>query len=522
MPSTPSGRTVAASTTAATDPTAASANAASLQQILAQGISGNISGLGGFPAGTVAYPNTLQGSTQAGVGAYGTVPAAANPQATQAAAIGGNTAIEQQLASLTNSLDQATATGALGQYEATIPGWDQMSAQSSANIGSELAGQIAPDTMAMLNQQAAERGVSFDPTSANTNAAALRAMGLTSQQLQEQGQTDLTSAVSRAPKGVQFDPSTMLVTPSQQQTAQQNANTLAAAPDPSQAAAANLAALNSGMGAGQGAGLGTAAGGAGTTGGVGAGLFNNGAVGAAGGGNLDATATQGGQQYKTPIGPGLNPGDISITPAGGATETIPWDPSTAAGATSTQNLESLLQSLGIGQQDLTGIQASTAPGATADQSALALLQQMGVNPADLGLGGTSSTNTTGAANPSVTAPPDGYASWDAYDAAMVAQGLPITQFQGGGYAAPGSSMATMEGGPGAVGNYTIDSSGSIVPAGPTAQYGGSTGGGITYDPATGIAYNPDTGEVVDQSQYAPAYTDTSGDYFDEYAYDEGE
>jgi hypothetical protein len=245
-----------AKTTSSTLPVGSiSANANTLNQLLA-GISGNVGGIGGLPAGTVSYPNTLAGApSQMGQGAYGAVPGAANPQQTQATAVGGNEAIEQQLAQLTGQLDTATAAGAMAGLSQNLPGAAGLISQAGTNVGQELGGQLPADVLSFLNQQAAERGAGSGLAgSPEEDAAALRAMGLTSLGMEEQGQQDLGSLINDIPKGLQFDPSTMLVTPQQQLQQQQLANDLAAAPDPTMAAEANLAALAKGVGTGGGLG----------------------------------------------------------------------------------------------------------------------------------------------------------------------------------------------------------------------------------------------------------------------------
>jgi hypothetical protein len=100
-----------------------------------------------------------------------------------------------------------------------------LEAASSANIDSELQGQLPADVLMQLNQQAAERGVSTgSPGSDNSNAAALRALGLTSLDLTGRGQSDLSSAVGRNPAAPIFDPTTQLLTPYQAGNLQNQAN----------------------------------------------------------------------------------------------------------------------------------------------------------------------------------------------------------------------------------------------------------------------------------------------------------
>jgi hypothetical protein len=103
-----------------------------------------------------------------------------------------------------------------------VYGGTQMEQQSSQNIQNELAGILPQDYLQNLQSTLAQRGASggFGVDSANTNAAALRAMGIQSQQLQQQGQADLTSAYNRAAPLV--DASQFAMTPGLLETQQQN------------------------------------------------------------------------------------------------------------------------------------------------------------------------------------------------------------------------------------------------------------------------------------------------------------
>lgn len=118
-----------------------------------------------------------------------------------------------QLTDLINTMNRNAQKQSL---EARIPNNPALEAKSSANIGSELGGQVPTDVMNLLGQQAAERGVATGAVgSPNANAAYLRALGLTSLGMQEQGQQDLTRADARNPAAPIFDPTTQLITPYQ-------------------------------------------------------------------------------------------------------------------------------------------------------------------------------------------------------------------------------------------------------------------------------------------------------------------
>lgn len=120
-----------------------------------------------------------------------------------------------QLSQMINAINQAN-------NQARVPGGAALERQSSANIQNELAGLLSPDYLQNLQSTIAQRGATggFGVDSANTNAAALRAMGLQSQQLQQQGQTDLTAAYNRA--APLWDVSQGMVTPGLLETQQQN------------------------------------------------------------------------------------------------------------------------------------------------------------------------------------------------------------------------------------------------------------------------------------------------------------
>lgn len=119
-----------------------------------------------------------------------------------------------QISDIINQINKAAQTSALN---ARIPGAAALETKSSANIGQELSGQVPSDVTALLQQQAAERGVAtgVGPTSPNANAAYLRALGLTSLQQEQMGQQNLTAADARNPAAPIFDPTKLLMTPEQ-------------------------------------------------------------------------------------------------------------------------------------------------------------------------------------------------------------------------------------------------------------------------------------------------------------------
>jgi hypothetical protein len=133
------------------------------------------------------------------------------------------------LTNLTNYINDLQRRAQTQANQNRIPGAADLETQSSENIGSELRGQVDPETLRVLGQQAAERGVrtGIDSSSPNANAAYLQALGLTGIQLQQQGQRDLTAAYARNPAAPLFDPATQLMTPYQAGTLDLEAQRLA-------------------------------------------------------------------------------------------------------------------------------------------------------------------------------------------------------------------------------------------------------------------------------------------------------
>jgi hypothetical protein len=128
----------------------------------------------------------------------------------------GNAGDTSKLSDLINSINlkaQQTAN------QARIPGAAGLEAKSSANIGQELGGQVPTDVMNLLQQQGAERGAAggFGADSANTGAAYLRALGLTSLGQEQAGQQNLSAAYARNPGAPLFDPTSQLLSPGQQE-----------------------------------------------------------------------------------------------------------------------------------------------------------------------------------------------------------------------------------------------------------------------------------------------------------------
>jgi len=100
----------------------------------------------------------------------------------------------------------------------------------SSNISSELAGELDPETVAQLQNTAAQFGIGAGvPLSPFVGAKGLRHLGLTAEAQKSKGAADLLAALPTVAKTLTVSPETQL------EVANRNA-TLAAAPDPQAAA----------------------------------------------------------------------------------------------------------------------------------------------------------------------------------------------------------------------------------------------------------------------------------------------
>jgi hypothetical protein len=175
--------------------------------------------------------------------AYGGVPTVPNPTATAATANAGNAANLPQLEGTAGSLNPFNEQQILGQYNMAIPNYAALTQTASGNAMSELEGNVPQDVINQLLQGAAERGITGGvPESANSNAAYLRALGLTSIGQQQTGMANLHQLSADAPIAPLFNPASMFVTPEQEQEAQMASNIYASAPNP-EAAAKNAIAV---------------------------------------------------------------------------------------------------------------------------------------------------------------------------------------------------------------------------------------------------------------------------------------
>lgn len=166
--------------------------------------------------------------------AFGGIPGVPDPISTTGTTIAGNLANFGDLEALTGKTNKLI----FDQYAGRLPGYSDLASASSANILSNLRGELPQDVVNLLGQQAAERGVGSGVSGSQfSNADYLRSLGLTSLGLKEKGEAGLTGATDRL-KGIpSFDPSTMFTKPEDVYGAYLQSNIFKAAPDPATAAA---------------------------------------------------------------------------------------------------------------------------------------------------------------------------------------------------------------------------------------------------------------------------------------------
>jgi hypothetical protein len=118
----------------------------------------------------------------------------------------------QSTADTVNKINIGATKAAQG---ARIPGGAGLEAQSSADIGSELKGEVPRDVLSLLAQQGAEGAVG---SGGNPQAAYLRALGLTSLGQIQTGQQNLSAAEARNPAAPIYDIGSNVITPYQDAT----------------------------------------------------------------------------------------------------------------------------------------------------------------------------------------------------------------------------------------------------------------------------------------------------------------
>lgn len=147
----------------------------------------------------------------------------------------------------------ASAISAGNQVNYQLPGYANSLSNIGGNINAETAGTLPPDVLRKLQQGAAERGVATGTSgSGNNDAAYLQALGLTSLDLTNMGQTNLLRQLPALP-GSQISQNPEFSPSSASATDVNSSNAIyRSAPDPRAAAIAAMAAANAGIGAGRG------------------------------------------------------------------------------------------------------------------------------------------------------------------------------------------------------------------------------------------------------------------------------
>jgi len=153
-------------------------------------------------------------------------PAVGSPAAVTAAGAGTGTGLGNQnlnnlsnpdwIKSMSEMISQINIDAQQKANAARIPNATGLEQKSSQNIQSALSGQIPNDVYQQMATRSAERGVSTgNPMGANSTADIMRALGLTSLDLQNQGQSWLTNALGRNPGATIANTQALVTTPAQ-------------------------------------------------------------------------------------------------------------------------------------------------------------------------------------------------------------------------------------------------------------------------------------------------------------------
>lgn len=206
---------------------------------------------GGHTAGGVTGGNLTGAAPFSYSPAYGGIPQVPSPTTTAGAAVAGNIGNLGGIYNLGGGVNQFQSQQLQQALGTAIPNYAGLKGAQSQNIASNLAGQVNQDVINQIIQGAAERGIATgSPGSANANSAYLRALGLTSMGLQQQGQQNLNAMIGATPLPQLMSAQSFLVGPQEQQAAQTAANLYRSAPQPAAAAGAAIGAANAGMRAG--------------------------------------------------------------------------------------------------------------------------------------------------------------------------------------------------------------------------------------------------------------------------------
>lgn len=205
----------------------------------------------------MAYPRAFAGGGGGALttdydAAYGGKPIVPSVGASAGSSIAANLGNLSSVFKLGSGVDAFNTDELLKQLNMEIPGYSGLVGQAAGNAGEELGGSLPHDVINQILQQAAERGIATGggSDSPNSGAAFLRAIGLNSLQMKQQGQENLLGLVNGTPRAQPFDVSRLFVTPEQEQEAAMARSIYASAPVPAQAAAAAKSTVAGGYGMG--------------------------------------------------------------------------------------------------------------------------------------------------------------------------------------------------------------------------------------------------------------------------------
>lgn len=129
---------------------------------------------------------------------------------------------------------------AISPFITNLPNYTANVFQRSQNTNQMLNGQVPDDVLNQITQAGAERGVGGgSPGSPNANAAWLRALGLTSLDMQKQGSDELSKQIADTPTAELSNPISLYMP---QYNAQQDLNQTVSAQRTAQLQAQNKAA----------------------------------------------------------------------------------------------------------------------------------------------------------------------------------------------------------------------------------------------------------------------------------------
>lgn len=112
---------------------------------------------------------------------------------------------------LAGDINQFMTGQAIAPYLANLPNYANNVGQFSQNTTSQLKGQLPQDVITQIGQAAAERGIANGlGGGGNNNAAYLRALGLNSNQMMQQGAANLHQGIADTPVPQLFNPASLI------------------------------------------------------------------------------------------------------------------------------------------------------------------------------------------------------------------------------------------------------------------------------------------------------------------------